>query len=89
MISSYQRICCFDAETAIEVDEIGAAAQQHVLAVIDYFAGARQFVRRSAATEIGTPLEEFDAIACVGQSALAADKPASPPPMTATVPRCG
>ena len=58
-----------DAEPAIEVDEVGAAAEQHVLAVVDHLAGAGQFVRRCAAAEIGTALEELDVIARFGQSA--------------------
>ena len=58
-----------DAEPAVEVDEVGAAAQQHMLAVVDNLAGAGKLVGRGAAAEIGTPLEELDVIAGVGQRA--------------------
>ena len=34
-----------DAEAAIEIDQVGAAAEQHVLAVVHHFARAGQFVR--------------------------------------------
>ncbi len=59
----------FDADAPVELDQIGADAKQHVLAVVDDFAGAGMLVGRSAAAEIGTPLEESDAKAGVGQGA--------------------
>ena len=34
----------FHAETAIELDQVGAAAQQHVLAVVHNFSGAGQLI---------------------------------------------
>ena len=58
-----------DTEPPIEVDEIGAAAEKHVLAVVDGLIGAGMFVRRCAATEIRTPLEQRDLHAGVGQCA--------------------
>ena len=47
-----------DSEALVELDEIGAAAEQHVLAVVDDFAGAGMLVGRSAAAQIGPPLEQ-------------------------------
>src|SRR6202042_1688120 len=40
-----------DAQTAIEIDEVDAVAQQHVLAVVDHFSRARMFVGRSSPTK--------------------------------------
>ena len=59
----------FHTEAAIEFDEIGTAAQEHVLAVVHNFAGAGQLVRRCAPTQVGTPLEQFNLISRVSQRA--------------------
>ena len=58
-----------NAETAIEVNEIGAATEKNVLAVVDHLAGAGKLVRRRAATEVGAALEELDVITSVSQRA--------------------
>jgi len=36
-----------DIQPTIKIDEVDAVTQQHVLAVIDYFAGSRVFIRRA------------------------------------------
>jgi len=40
-----------------------------MLAVVHYLASAGQFVRRRASTQVGTPLEQFDAISRIGERA--------------------
>ncbi len=47
----------FNAETLVKLDQIGAAAEQHMLAVVHDFAGAGMLIGRGAATQIRTPLE--------------------------------
>jgi hypothetical protein len=42
---------------AIEIKEIGAAAKQNVLAIVDDLSGPRMLIRRSPATEIRTALK--------------------------------
>ncbi len=73
VISSYQRICCFHTQPMIEVNQVGATAEQHVLAVVHHLARAGQFVRRSPSAEIGTPLKQLDAISCVRQRTAGRD----------------
>ena len=51
----------------IEADEVGAAAEQHVLAVVDDFVDAGMQVRRGAATEIAATFDELHAEAGFGQ----------------------
>ena len=58
----------FDAQSVVEVDEIRAAAEQHVLAVVHDLAGGGQLVGGSASTEVGATLEELDEEAGVGES---------------------
>ena len=57
----------FDAQSLVELDQVGAAAEQHVLAVVHDFAGAGMLIRRSASAEIGTALEQGHAKAAAGQ----------------------
>src|SRR5215813_10743543 len=49
-----------DAKLLVEVDQVGAAAEQHMLAVVHYFAGTRMFIRRRAPAHIRTALEQRD-----------------------------
>jgi hypothetical protein len=58
-----------DADAAVELDEVGANAEENVLAVVDDFAGAGVFVGGSASAEVGAALEESDAEAGVGEGA--------------------
>jgi hypothetical protein len=55
-----------DADAVIELHEIGAQAEEHVLAVVHDFAGAGMFPGGGAAAEEGTLLEEGDAETGVG-----------------------
>ena len=57
------------ADAAIEVDEVGAAAQQDMLAVIHDFAGAGMLVGGGAASEVRTALEQGDLVSRLGQCA--------------------
>jgi hypothetical protein len=59
----------FDADAAVELDEVAADAEEDVLAVVHYFAGAGVLVGGSASTEVGAALEESDAETRVGQGA--------------------
>ena len=59
----------FHPEAAIELDEIGAAAQQDMLAVVHNFRGAGQFIRGCAPTQVGAPLEQFNLISRLSQRA--------------------
>ena len=56
-------------EAAIEVDEVGASADQHMLAVIDDLSGAGMFVGGGAASDVGAAFEQADLIAAVGEGA--------------------
>ena len=47
----------FNSCAAIEIEQVGAASEQYVLAIIDNFAGAGMLIRRSATAKIGTPLK--------------------------------
>src|SRR6185312_1103280 len=59
----------FHADALVEIDQVRAAAQQNVLAVVHNFAGARMFVGRSASPEVGTLFEEPDAESATRQGA--------------------
>ena len=48
----------FDPGTAVELDQVGAAAQQHVLAVIHDLAGTRMLVGGRPPAQVRTALEE-------------------------------
>ena len=56
----------FDADGFVEREQIGAGAEEDVLAVVHDFAGAGMFVGRSAAAEVGAALEDGDAEAAAG-----------------------
>ena len=59
----------FDADLAVEAEQVGAAAQQQVLAVVDRLRGAGKLVAGGASAKVGTPLVEPHAEAGVGQCA--------------------
>src|ERR1700722_1694294 len=59
----------FDADAAVELHQVGADAEENVLAIVDDFAGAGMFVGRSASAEIRAALEQGDAEADGGESA--------------------
>ena len=61
--------CLAYPEAAIKIDEVDAVTQQHVLAVVDHLSRSRVLVGGSAATEVGTALEEGDAKARFGKGA--------------------
>src|SRR5260370_29399995 len=48
----------FDSDGAIKRDQVGAGAEEHVLAVVYDFPCARMLVGRSAAAKIGATLEQ-------------------------------
>ena len=50
-----------DSDTPIELDQIRAAAEQNVLAVVHNLASARMLIGRCPAAQIGPALEEGDA----------------------------
>jgi len=58
-----------DSRTAIEIEQIGAAAEQHMLAIIDYLAGAGMLIRRGPSAKIRTALKERYAKASLCQGA--------------------
>jgi hypothetical protein len=55
--------CC----TLIKIEQIGAAAEQHVLAIVDNLACTRMPIRRGAPSKIGTALKERHAKPGVSQ----------------------
>ncbi len=55
------------ADAAVKVDEIGAAAEEEMLAVVDDFAGARVLVGRCASADVGAALNEAHFVAGVGE----------------------
>ena len=57
----------FDADAAIELDQVGAAAEQDVLAVVDHFPGRGMLVGGGASTEEGTAFEKGDFVAGAGE----------------------
>ena len=66
-------ICPVDAagraHPLVESNEVGAAAEENVLAVIDVLVDTWMEVRTGASTEIVAPLDEVDAVACFNQRA--------------------
>ena len=58
-----------DADALVELDEVGADAEENMLAVVDHFAGSGMLVGGGASAKIGTALEERDAETGVGKSA--------------------
>ena len=59
----------FHSDAAVELDEVGADAEEHVLTVVHHFAGAGMLVGRGTATEIRAALKESDAEAGVRERA--------------------
>src|ERR1700726_117590 len=57
------------SDALIELDEIRAAAKEHMLAVVDHFARSRMLVRGRSAAEKRALLEESDAESGFGQRA--------------------
>ena len=64
---------------AIEIEQVGAAAEQHMLAIVDNFAGAGMLIRRGAAAEIRAAFKQSHAKTSFGQGASSgeAGQPAS------------
>jgi len=58
-----------DTDAVVELNEVGADAEQDVLAVVDDFAGAGMLVGGGASPEVGAAFEESDAEAGVGEGA--------------------
>src|SRR6185437_659508 len=58
-----------DADAAIEADEVGAAAEEDVLAVVDDFVDAGMEVGGGASAEVAAALGELHAIAGFGEGA--------------------
>src|SRR5258708_27405498 len=58
-----------DSDSAIKRDQIGAASKEHVLAVVHDLASSGMFVRRSAASEVGTAFEDGHAETAVRECA--------------------
>ena len=69
----------FDAQPFVESDEVRAAAEQHVLAVVHHFAGARMLIRRSASAEIRPALEQGHPKATLGKGAPGGESRQSTP----------
>ena len=57
------------ADAAIEADEIGAAAEENMLAIIDDFVDTGMQIRAGASAEIAAALDELHAEASLGQGA--------------------
>src|SRR6185312_9221356 len=57
------------ADSLIEIEQIGAAAQQHMLAVIDRLSRSGMFIRRSAAADVGPALKQRHMKTGISQSA--------------------
>jgi hypothetical protein len=58
-----------DADAPVETDEIGAAAEEHVLAVVDDLVDAGMQVGAGASAEIAAALDELHAEPGLGQRA--------------------
>src|SRR5262249_10325205 len=58
-----------DAQPVIELDQVGTASQQDMLAVIDDFVGSGKLVGRSPSAKIGTALEQRHVKTAVGECA--------------------
>ncbi len=58
-----------DADAAVEADQIGAAAEEHVLAVVDDLAHARMQIRARPAAQVAAALDQLDAKTGLGQRA--------------------
>jgi hypothetical protein len=58
-----------NADAAIKANEIGAAAKQNMLAIIDDLLDTRVQIRASPPAKEAAPLDEFHAKASLGESA--------------------
>ena len=58
-----------DADAPVEADEIGAAAEEHVLAVVDDLVDAGMQIGAGAAAEVAAPFDEVHAESGFGKSA--------------------
>src|SRR6266516_4492115 len=58
----------FYTNPLIELDQVRAAPEQHMLAVINYFASAGVLIGRSTSAQIRTTLEQSDVEAAVGKN---------------------
>src|SRR5208282_4995293 len=68
-----------NARAAIEIEQVGAAAKQYMLAIIDNFASTGMLIRGRAPTEIGAAFKQRDAKTgfCQNASSGQASQPAS------------
>ncbi len=66
---SYQRILSLDSDALVELNQVGAATQQNVLAVIYDFAGAGMLVGRRTSAKVGTLFEKSDSQTAFSQRA--------------------
>ncbi len=57
------------ADVPVKLHEVGAAAEQHVLAVVHHLAGARMLVGRCASAEIGAAFKQSHAKTAIGERA--------------------
>src|SRR5260221_11822769 len=58
-----------DSNATIELNEVCATAEQHMLAVVDDFAGTGMLIRRRATTQVRTPLKQGHAETGSGKGA--------------------
>src|SRR5580692_9725992 len=58
-----------DANPPVKLDQICARTKQHVLAIIDDFAGGRMLIGRSPSAKIGTALEQRDLYSALREGA--------------------
>ena len=76
-----------DPDPLVKLNQVGAATEKNVLAVIDYFPGTGVLVRRRPAAQVGTLLKSVTRRP-LSASAQPAANPARPPPTTATLGDC-
>jgi hypothetical protein len=57
----------FNSDAAIELDEIGAATEQHVLTVVYDFTRGRMLIRGGPSAKISAAFEERDAESAIGK----------------------
>ena len=62
-----------NADTAVEGEEVGAAAEEDVLAVVDDFVDAGVEIGGGAAAEVAAAFDELDVITGFGEGAGGAD----------------
>jgi hypothetical protein len=62
-----------DTDAFVQANEVGAAAEEHVLAVVYDFANAGMQIRRGAATEISAAFDKLYAEASLGESTGSTD----------------